>query len=454
MELNEGIINEKEKISLKEKVTYGFGDLASNLLFTLSTSYLMYFYTDVAGIGIAVVGTIMLLARIVDAITDPMMGAIIDRTNSKYGKARPYLLWMAIPFGIVGALTFFSPDTTQQGKVIYAFVTYIAFCVLYTAVNIPYSTMMSSLTDDENERLSFNMFKSLGASIGQFIVAGCTLGLVAFLGQGNELKGFSTTVMIYGIVGSILIILCFLGTKERVISKKDKISLKDTWSVIKTNQPWVVLSIMSFLMFTSMMMKTQSTMYYAQYYLKNASIVPVLLSISSLVAIPIALVIPSLAKKIGKRNCIILGCIFVIIGNLGIYLSKFNVSLVIVNSVISAIGYGIAIGITFVMSAETVDYGEWKTGIRSQGMLFALGGFMVKLGMAVSASLSTFILSRGGYVPNAVQTQSAINAINVNYIWIPIIISIAIIIIAQFYKLDDIYRKVIEELRLKRSLVK
>ncbi|MGL4335773.1 MAG: MFS transporter [Turicibacter sp.] len=442
------------KISLKEKISYGFGDLASNLLFALTGSYLMYFYTDVAGIGLAAVGTIMLLARVVDAVTDPMMGAIIDKTKSKHGKGRPYLLWMAIPFGLIGALTFFSPDISQQGKVIYAGITYVAFCVIYTAINIPYTSMMSSMTDNEGERLSFNMFKSLGASIGSFIVSGCTLALVAFLGQGNQSKGFTSTVALFGFIGALLFIICFKNTKERVVSRQESVSIKETLKSAKSNTPWMILCLIAFLMFTGMMIKNQTIMYYSQYYLNNAAIAPVLLSIGSFLSIPVALIIPTLAKKIGKRNCIVLGNILVIIGTFAIFLSGVHIPLIFISSVVAGIGQGIALGIIFVMGAEVVDYGEWKTGVRSQGVLTALIGFMVKMGMAVSAALSSFVLAQGGYVPNVVQSESAIGAINFNFIWLPIIISVVLIVISQFYKLDKIYDNVMIELKAKRELAK
>ncbi|MGL4372788.1 MAG: MFS transporter, partial [Turicibacter sp.] len=190
------------------------------------------------------------------------------------------------------------------------------------------------------------------------------------------------------------------------------------------------------------------------YYLNNAAIAPVLLSIGSFLSIPVALIIPTLAKKIGKRNCIVLGNILVIIGTFAIFLSGVHIPLIFISSVVAGIGQGIALGIIFVMGAEVVDYGEWKTGVRSQGVLTALIGFMVKMGMAVSAALSSFVLAQGGYVPNVVQSESAIGAINFNFIWLPIIISVVLIVISQFYKLDKIYDNVMIELKAKRELAK
>ena len=175
-----------EQITVKEKVSYGMGDIACNTLFTVVSSYLMFFYTDIAGIGLGAIGIIMLVSRIVDAVTDPMMGAIVDKTNTKYGKARPYVLWMAIPFAIISVLMFWSPDTGENGKFWYALISYVMFCVIYTALNIPYTAMLTNLTDEIEERLSFNMFKSIGSQLGGFIATGATLALVAALGGANQ----------------------------------------------------------------------------------------------------------------------------------------------------------------------------------------------------------------------------------------------------------------------------
>lgn len=440
-----------ERISFKEKFSYGLGDFSCNMLFTLLGSYLMFFYTDVAGIGLASVGIIMLVARIVDAVTDPIMGGIIDKTNTRWGKARPYILFTAIPFGVISVLTFCSPDLSQNGKFIYALITYVLFCVMYTALNIPYTTMLCSITDNENDRLSFNMFKSVLSNVGAFIASGSTLALVAFFGKGNQETGFTYTVAFYAFIAIVLLLICFKNTKERVYPIEEKISFKDSIKVAIKNKPWIVLCIIQFLSFTALFVKNQSTMYYVKYYIGNESLGPILMSISGLVAVPVALVVPKLAKKFGKRNCIIIGQVLQIIGLVLTYLAKSNEPVIIAAAVVSAAGFGICISITFVMAAETVDYSEWKTGLRPQGILMALIGFMVKLGMAVAGVLSAQILSMGGYVAGAVQSASAISAIVASYIWVPVAIATIIIVVSLFYTLDKEYDTVISDLQKRRN---
>lgn len=441
-----------ERISFKEKFSYGLGDFSCNMLFTLLGSYLMFFYTDVAGIGLASVGIIMLVARVVDAITDPIMGGIIDKTNTKWGKSRPYILFAAIPFGIVSVLTFCSPDLSQNGKFIYALVTYVMFCVMYTALNIPYSTMLCSITDNENDRLSFNMFKTILSSAGSFVATGSTLALVAFFGRGDQGSGFTYTVALYALIAVVLLLICFKNTKERVYPIEEKISFKDSIKAAVKNKPWIILCIIQFLSFTGLFIKNQSTMYYAKYYIGNEGLGPILMSVSGLVSIPVALVVPRLAKKFGKRNCIIIGQILQIIGFFSVYLAKTNEPIIIASTVVSAVGFAICISVGFVMGAETIDYSEWKTGLRPQGILTALIGFMVKLGMAVAGVLSAQILNMGGYVAGAVQSSNAMSAIVASYIWVPIGIAVMIIIVSLFYTLDKEYDTVMSDLQKRRTI--
>lgn len=439
------------KISRKEKVSYGMGDLACNTIFTVVSSYLMFFYTDIAGIGLGAIGIIMSVSRIVDAVTDPMMGVIVDKTKTKYGKARPYILWMAIPFAIISVLMFRSPDIGENGKFVYALITYILFCCIYTALNIPYTALLSNLTDDVGERLSFNMFKTLGSQIGGFIATGVTLSLAAVLGDGNQERGFSLSIALYGVFAVILLFTCFKNTKERIAAVEDQTSFKDSLKAGIKNKPWIVTCVLCFLAFTGIIMKGSSAMYYAKYYLEQEGIASVLLSISSLVAIPLALVTPAIAKKIGKRNCVLWGNVLLALGTVCTGFAEKNIPMIILFMIIASVGSGIAVSMGFVMVADTVDYSEWMTGVRAQGFFSAAAGFMVKLGMAVAGVVSTAVMAGGGYVENAVQTASSISAIRANYIWIPAVIAVFAAILSLFYDLDKKYGKVVAELHERRK---
>ncbi len=442
----------KKKISIREKCCYGLGDLACNTMFTLVSTYIMFFYTDIAGIGLMAVGTIMAVSRVVDAITDPLMGIIVDKTKSKWGKARPYVLWMSVPFGIISILMFISPDIGETGKFIYALVTYILFCVVYTALNIPYSTMLSNVTDDESERLSFNMFKTIGSNGGGFVATGLTLGLVAAIGRGNQGLGFTGTVAIYAVLGVILLIVCFKNTKERIIPQAENMPVGKSIKVAIQNRPWVVACIIAFLCFTSLIMRNSGAMYYAKYYLENEAAATPLVSIATLLGIPLALVTPVIAKKVGAKRCVFIGALVQALSMAGIYFAGKNLPAIFILTAVGAVGFGIAMGLLFILGAETIDYSEWKTGIRPQGLMTAFMGFMVKIGMAVSGVLSSAILSAGGYVENVAQTEQSLNAIRMNYIWVPAGIALLIVVCILFFNLDEKkYAKVIAELHQRRE---
>lgn len=439
-------------ITTKEKVSYGLGDLACNTMFTAISSFLMFFYTDIAGIGLAAVGTIMLVARIVDAVTDPLMGMIVDKTNTKWGRGRPYVLWMAVPFAIISVLMFLSPDTGSSGKFAYALFTYVMFCVIYTALNIPYTAMLSNLTDSSNERLSFNMFKSIGSAAGGFAATGLTLVLANTLGGGDKAKGFPMAMAVYGVVAIVLLVNCFLNTTERIMPKNDGISVITSIKAVSKNKPWILLCLLVFLAFTGTIIRSQGAIYYAKYYLEQESAATILLSLSNLLSIPMAIMVPFISRKIGKRNCILAGNIVVAISFTLCGLVGKNFPLVLLFSVIGTMGSSLAISISFVMSADTVDYSEWKTGIRPQGLQTAGAGFMVKMGMAVAGVVATSVMAMGGYVENVTQTAESIGAIRMNFVWIPVIIAVISIIIAMFYDLDQKkYDEILTDLHERRA---
>lgn len=439
-----------DRISLKEKLGYGCGDLACNMLFTVLSSYLMFFYTDIVGLSLASIAFIMFVARIVDALTDPIMGVLIDKTNTRWGKARPYILFGAIPFGIISIVTFYVPNLDSNGKFIYALVTYVLFGIMYTVVDIPYITMLANLSNNVDDRLSFNMYKSVGSTIGGVLATGFTLTLVSFLGKTNQAMGFTYALMIYAVIAVILLSTCFKNTRERIIPIQNQISLKESFKVALQNKPWIILCIICFFSFTAGFVKTQSTLYYAKYYIGSEEIATILLTVPTIISIPIAFIVPTLVRKYKKRNCMIIGLLLQIIGLFAAYLVKTNIPLVIIASILSAVGSTIHCAVCFVAVPDTIDYAEWKTGIRPQGLLNSLVGFVIKLGMAAAGVLCAQILSMGGYVAGEIQSESAIFAIIANYIWIPIIISVLSIIILLFYTLDKDIEVISKDLQSRR----
>lgn len=447
-------MNEKNQVSLKERISYGLGDTASNLVFTIVTTYLMFFYTDVYGMNVAAVGTLFLVARMIDALDGPIFGVLIDRTSTKWGKSRPYFLWLSIPFGVVAILTFMTPDLSATGKIIYAYATYIALGILYAGVNIPLSSLLPSLTSNSQERTVVNTYRMVGGQTGAFIVNAAVLPLVAFLGGGNQQQGFLYTMILFATVGVILFFITFANTKERVQSNGNRpVPFKEGVKALKGNWPWWILLIVNVLLFISTIMMNQSTIYFLRYNLGRADLVPVLNGLSSLMLVGI-IAVPFLAKKLGKRNTVLLGFILAVAGQLIIFAgSEFlSIPLMVVGRSLAKVGLGVVAGIKFAMIADTVDYGEWKTGVRAQGLLMAASTFGVKFGMGLGGAIAAWIMSMGGYVPNQAQTSSALLALQFNFVWVPLICFVLSIILMVFYRLDQQEETMKEELQNNRTV--
>lgn len=447
-------MNEKQ-VPLKERISYGLGDTASNLIFTVVTTYLMFFYTDVFGLNVAAVGTLFLVARLIDALDGPLFGVLIDRTSTKWGKSRPYFLWLSVPFGIVAILTFMTPDLSPTGKLVYAYVTYIALGILYAGVNIPLSSLLPSLTSNSKERTVVNTYRMVGGQGGAFIVNAAVLPLVAFLGGGNQQQGFLYTMTLFAVVGVLLFMITFANTRERVQPKNGNrpIPFKEGVKALKGNWPWWILLVVNVLLFISTIVMNQSTIYYLRYNLDRADLVPVLNGLSSLMLVGI-IVVPFLAGKIGKRNTLLLGFLLAAAGQIVIYAGAefMSVPLMVTGRSAAKIGLGVVAGLKFAMIADTVDYGEWKTGVRAQGLLMAASTFGVKFGMGLGGAIAAWVMSIGGYVPNQPQTASALTALEFNFVWVPLICFALSIILTMFYRLDKEEETMKAELQQDRTV--
>ena len=239
------MLTNSEKISFKEKVGYGLGDTASNLYFQMFVNFLLFFYTDIFGISAAAAGTMLMVSRFWDAANDPMMGIIADRTNSRWGKFRPYLIWMSIPLAVVGVLTFITPNFDATGKLIYAYITFTLVMMAYTAINIPYSALMGVISPNSSERTSVSTYRFVLAFVGAFIVQGLTLPLVNLFGGGDQATGFPLTMAVFGVLACILFYITFATTRERVIvPTTQESSLKEDVKNLLKNRPWMYLLIM------------------------------------------------------------------------------------------------------------------------------------------------------------------------------------------------------------------
>lgn len=440
------------KMSLLEKISYGSGNMGLCLCTSVVTSFIMYFYTDVVQLTLTQVGTIMLIGGVADAISDLLMGIIVDKTHTRWGKGRPYLLFASIPLAIACMLAFYVIDASEETRYIYALVTYILYTVAYTAICIPQTTLLASITDDNTDRLQTNMFGSLGTTIGQFAVSAFALAAVALLGNGSERIGYQRMMVVFGTLGAIFLLVDFFNTNERIVPPaSEKISARDSIRSMN-NGPWIICAITSLCAIAAIVVRASCTMYYATYVMGNADLTSTLLTITTLVGVPVSLLTPVLAVKFGKKNCLVVSTIVSIIGMVGVFVVGSNVTAVIVLTVIIAIGMAMPNGVIYVMTAEAIDYGEWKHGIRVQGFLLAFVGFGVKVGGSIANMVTSKILEAGGYVGGAeIQSEAAKTAITINYLGVPMILLVVIVIVNLFYTLDKKYPQIHEELVERRA---
>ena len=310
-----------KKMSLLEKISYGSGNMGICLCTTLITTFIMYFYTDVVKISVLQVGTIMLIGGIADAVSDAVMGIIVDHTNTRWGKCRPYLIFGAIPMAAACFFVLHVPDASATVKYIYALITYVIYTLAYTTVLIPQNVLISAITDDTQDRLATNMFGTLGINIGQLITGAFALTLVSVLGHGSEYRGYNITILIFGIFGAALTMVDGFNTRERMnmgTAAQQKISAADTIRSMK-NTPWIICTVTTLFIIAQVVVKSSTTVYYSTNVLQNAGMSSSLLSIANIIGIPITLIIPVIAAKIGNRNIVWVGAVFGVLGNIGIY---------------------------------------------------------------------------------------------------------------------------------------
>lgn len=421
----------------KKRIGYGIGDLGCNLVFSTMASYLMIFYTDIFGITAAAAGTLMLVTRVLDAFIDTGMGLLVDRTHTRWGQGRPYFLFGAVPFAVFTILTFIVPDFDMNGKLIWAYVTYTLLCAAYTVVNIPLNTIVPRLTSDNNERNWLVSTRMICALIGTALVMSITTPLVDFFGQGNQQKGYLITMSIYGVVAMIIFIITFMSTKEVVPPSiiHEKYSFKEDLKAL-TGQSYIFFAL-NFLYFALYTIRNTTVIYYITYNLGRTDWITFVGLFGRLSGLPMLLILPTLQKRMSKRNVLLLSTAIYIVGDLLIYLGGESPVMLVVGLAITGLGiYGI-FGTTFAIQPDVIDYSEYKKNRSISGMIAAFQGFSVKVSMGLAGSFIGVLLNMGGYIPNVTQTPTALKYIEISFIWVPLIICLMILILTWFYKLDN-----------------
>lgn len=399
------VVNGKTNIPFHRMLAYASMDAAGNLLYTTVTTFILYYYTDVFGLSVAAAGAILLAARILDAFDVPVWGFIIDHTHTRWGQSRPFWLWMSAPFAIFFILMFWSPAMSATGKFWWGLVTYLLFGICYTRIGTPITSILPNLSNDEDQRLKLNSTRSIGGMVGYFITATFTLSFVEFFSTGTAQSGWRNTAIILGIAGFLLLIFAFSDTRE-INKPKKAISIISSIKAAKSNWPWFLLVIVFIFYWLGNASRTSVVVYYTQYNLGHKGFASVL---NALVMFQIIgmVAIPYLVKKFSKTHVLMAGMFLAALGQIMIYFTGNSLVMLAVAWSIASVGTGISVTLPFAMLANTVDYGEWKNGIRASGFLTAIGSsFAIKMGSGLGGWAPSVILAHAGYHAGVAQTAS------------------------------------------------
>ncbi len=490
-----------EKLKLKEKIGYAMGDAAANLVWRGALAYLTIFYTDTFGLTAASAALLLLLVRLSDGVTDIIMGMVADRTNSRWGKFRPWVLWSAPLLGLFMALTFTTPDLSYSGKLVWAYLTYILLTLAYTANNVPYSALMGVITPSTTERTSLSGFRFAGAFLGGILVMGFTPDLVKILGRGNDATGYQYTMYVFAVLLVIMMVITYTSTKERVkpqqsstkslkeelvdLSKnmpailipliamtlffhfrnlltgaifvlvivgtyillkrfihkpKDKLSHSQMDMVdLLTNKPWLILLAVGFLFMMFNAVKYGVIPYYFKYYLHNELLTGKYFIALLIISVIAALLTGPLSKKFGKRNLFMASLVLgAVFSAVFFWLPPSNLTLIFIFGCAAEFFAAIMPTLFFAMLGDSADYSEWKNGRRATGLIFSAGTFINKTGGGFAGALVLVVLGIYGYNGQDASTvAAAIPAMKLLMSWIPAVFALLGLAFMAFYPLTQ-----------------
>lgn len=444
-----------EKIGLAEYFFYGLGDFSFCFIYGAIGSYIVFFYTDVACISAGVVGTILLLSKIFDGISDMLMGFVIENVHSPLGKARPWLLWMAVPYCIGCVLLFTVPDFGETGKAVYAFLSYnLMATFIFTSMNVPFGVLSSVMTNKQNERAILSISRASLGALGVFVISSYAPDMVERLGGGAG--GWQKTFLLVGVVSVVLFMITFLGCKERVGSgvmeqktgKKSSMTLAQGVKILFANKYWFIMLMVN-IFYTAMTSLYGMNLYFAKYVIQDAGYNKTMMMCSTFASILVPLLIIPLVQKIGKRNVALYGGAGMgIIGQvLLIFTAESSLAGMYAGLILRGVGVACISATKFGMIADSIEYGEYKTGTRAEGFVYSAASLGVRFGSAFASAFIGWVLGAFGYDGSlAVQSESAMKGIRIMFYYAPVVVFAGLLILLAFYHLDKEYDGIMQVL--------
>ncbi|HEY0257966.1 MAG TPA: MFS transporter [Candidatus Methylacidiphilales bacterium] len=438
------------KLLFTEKLGYGMGDTASNFIWGTILSFLLFYYTDIFGIPAAAVGTLFLFARVSDGFVDLFVGAVADRTQTRWGKFRPYLLWFCVPMAAVFIATFTTPNFSVDGKIIYAWITYNLLMIIYTAINIPYGALSGVMTDDPLDRTSLNSFRMAGAQVGSLAVNALTLPLIQAFGHGDKARGYQLTVMLFSAIAVVLFLATFFATRERILPPREqKSNLRHELALLFSNKPWILM-FMAGAATVFAIIRGGATLYYCKYFLGIEGVkiyflnlipmdeISYFLVLGSIGFIAGTLTVRQLVKVFGKKNLYIISLVISgILCAAFFYIPPDRINAILLLQLISGYVGGVNAPLYFAMIGDTADYAEWKFNVRTTGIIFSATSCAQKIGLGIGGAMSGYLLKHYGYVAGAVQSAGANHGILLMFSWIPAIGYVLVAAAFFLYPLDE-----------------
>ena len=435
------------RLGLLQYVGYGVGDTANNLTFAMVSSFLLIYYTDVAGISATAAGTLFLLVRVWGGFTDLFAGRIVDKTSTRWGRFRPYLLFGSLPLLLLLVAVFTVPSGwSEAAKVSYAYVTYALFYLAYSFVNIPYGSLAAAMTQVPDERSKLSSYRVFFTSLTILLVA---VGISPQIQNAKDLQhSLTITAIVFAVVGFVLYLVSFATSREQVQRSSETASLRQTLTMLRRNRPLILLCLSCLLFLTGMFASQTVAVFYARDVLGNANYYIVMTLVATVLMIVASMIVPSVSRAIGKKAAYILGGLIAVVGGIALTLAPGTLPAVgIACYGILNFGMGLVNTLIFAIQPDTVDYGEWKTGVRGEGAAYSTLSFTRKVGQGIGGALASFTIGLGGYVSSAAtHSSAALTSIKVAVGLIPAVTILAGALVMFAYPLtEQVYRTIIEE---------